>query len=318
MNAEQRSPYPPIRPYASGRLDVGDGHELYWELCGNPDGKPVVFLHGGPGSGCTPAHRRLFDPARYRILLFDQRGCGRSTPLGSLNANTTQHLVADIERLRIETGTERWVLFGGSWGAALALAYAEAHPERAEALILRGVFTGRSSELAWYYREGASLLFPEEWEQFLQPLAPADRSNPIPAYRHLLTHPDRQIRAGAALAWTRWEARTMSVRPNTNGGTGGFTASDSVIAFARIENHYFFHDLWLQDGQLLRDANRLAGIPGVIVQGRYDVVTPPVTAYALTKVWPDAELQMVEDAGHAFSEPGTLHRLLLATDRFAA
>ncbi len=309
--------FPAIEPYRQGRLDVGDGHVLYYELCGNPDGIPVVFLHGGPGSGCGPVHRRLFDPARYRILLFDQRGCGRSAPLGRLEANTTAHLMADIESLRRLTGAERWLVFGGSWGATLALAYAQAHPERVMGLILRGVFTGRRQELDWFYRSGASNLFPEEWERFLAPLSPMGRANPIAAYRALLTAPDRAVRAEAARAWTDWEAKTVSMRsiPMASGVSG--PAGEATIAFARIENHYFHHDVFLRDGQLIEEAGRLIGVPGTIVQGRYDVVTPPTTAWALHKAWPGSVLRIVEDAGHAFSEPGTLTCLVDATNRFA-
>lgn len=316
MSEARRQLYPTIQPYRTGQFDVGDGHILYFELCGNPDGKPVIFLHGGPGSGCNPSHRRLFDPDRYNVLLFDQRGCGRSSPLGALHANTTQHLVEDVERLRRMAGFGKAMLFGGSWGSTLALAYAQAYPTHVSEMILRGIFTGRREELDWYYRNGASRLFPDEWERFLAPLDEAGRADPIAAYRLLLLHPDRNVRSRAARAWTDWEGRTVSMR-TLHDVAGGFGASDHAIAFARIENHFFVHDLWLEEGQLIRDAGRLAGIPGVIVQGRYDVVTPPKTAWDLHKAWPGSELQIVEDAGHAYSEPGTLDRLILATDRFA-
>ncbi|WP_182085655.1 prolyl aminopeptidase [Aureimonas sp. ME7] len=316
MSQTRRQAYPAIQPYRTGHLDVGDGHVLYYELCGAPEGKPVVFLHGGPGSGCSQAHRRLFDPARYNVLLFDQRGCGRSSPLGELRANTTPDLVEDIERLRLQVGFERFMLFGGSWGSTLALAYAQAHPARVTEMVLRGIFTGRRSELDWYYREGAGRLFPDEWERFLAPLSDAERADPIASYRALLLDEDRNVRARAARAWTDWEARTVSMRA-IHDVAGGFGASDHAIAFARIENHYFVHDLWMEEGQLIANADRLAGIPGIIVQGRYDVVTPPVTAWELHKAWSNSELQIVEDAGHAFSEPGTLDRLIRATDRFA-
>lgn len=315
MSAVLRTLYPPIQPFRTERIAVGEGHELYVECCGNPSGQPILFLHGGPGSGCSPNHRRLFDPAHYRVILFDQRGCGRSSPLGSLHANTTDDLVGDIERLRAHFGIERWMLFGGSWGSTLALSYAEAHPDRVEAMVLRGIFTGRRAELDWYYREGASRLFPEEWERFLAPLPPSARQDPIRGYHPLLTSADPQLRARAARAWTDWEARTVSTRPPAAPLPPGFTASDAAIAFARIENHYFVNDLWLREGQLIAEAHRLAAIPGVIVQGRYDVVTPPVTAFDLHRAWKGSELEMVEDAGHAFSEPGTLDRLVRATDR---
>ena len=317
VRGEAANPYPAIEPYRTGYLDVGDGHSLYWERCGTAGGKPVVFLHGGPGSGCSPAHRRLFDPARYDILLFDQRGCGRSRPLGELDANTTWHLVDDLERLRSLVGVERWLLFGGSWGATLALAYAEAHPARVDGLILRGVFSGRRSELDWFFRNGANRLFPDEWERFVEPLTPAERNDPVAAYREMLHDPDRAVRARAARIWTNWEASTVSMRtvPATAGSSA--PAGEATLAFARIENHYFFHDLWLAEGQLIADAPRLAGIPGLIVQGRYDVVTPPLTAFELHRAWPGSQLRIIEDAGHAFSEPGTLRELLAATDRFA-
>jgi proline iminopeptidase len=315
VSAALRTLYPPIQPFRTERLPVGEGHELYVECCGNPAGQPILFLHGGPGSGSSPNHRRLFDPAHYRIILFDQRGCGRSSPLGSLHANTTTDLVADIERLRLHFRIERWMVFGGSWGSTLALAYGEAYPDRVEAMVLRGIFTGRRAELDWYYREGASRLFPDEWERFLAPLAPAARHDPIRGYHPLLTSPDPQVRARAARAWTDWEARTVSTRPPGLPLPPGVAASDAAVAFARIENHFFVNDLWLREGQLVEEAGRLAGTPGIIVQGRYDVVTPPVTAFDLHRAWPGSELQIVEDAGHAFSEPGTLDRLIRATDR---
>ena len=309
-------PYPPIEPYETGRLDVGDGHSLYWELCGNPEGRPAVFLHGGPGSGSGAHHRRLFDPARYKILIFDQRGAGRSTPHGSLDANTSWHLVADLERLREMIGAETWLLFGGSWGATLALAYAETHPERVSAMILRGVFSGRQREVDWFYQSGASLLFPDRWEDFLRPIPEAERGDLVTAFRARLTDPDRAVRARAASAWAGWEARTVSLR-GSGGHGGGDTASDGTIAFARIENHFFLHKLWLDEGQLIRDANRLANIPGVIIQGRYDVVTPAHTSWALHKAWHQADYRLVEGAGHGFSEPGILVELVAATNRFA-
>ena len=326
MTTEFRKPYPAIEPYRSGRLAVGDGHELYYELCGNPDGIPVAFLHGGPGSGASPQHRRLFDPARYNILLFDQRGCGRSTPLGSLDHNTTWHLVADLEALRETIGAERWLLFGGSWGATLALAYAETHPARVTGLILRGVFTGRRAELDWFYESGASRLFPDRWENLMGPIPADEQDDIIGAYRKRLSDPDRTVRAVAAQAWTGWESATVALRtgngapglgPRSGGnGTSG-QASDATIAFARLENHFFYHELWLEEGQLIRDADKLAQIPGLIIQGRYDVVTPAITSWQLAEAWPKAEYRLVEGAGHAFAEPGILHELLEATDRFA-
>lgn len=327
MTVEFRRPYPAIEPYRSGRLGVGDGHELYYELCGNPKGIPVAFLHGGPGSGASPQHRRLFDPARYNVLLFDQRGCGRSTPLGHLDHNTTWHLVADLELLRETIGVDGWLLFGGSWGATLALAYAETHPDRVTGLILRGVFTGRRAELDWFYESGASRLFPDRWENLMGPIPAHEQDDLIGAYRRRLTHVDRAVRAEAAQAWTGWESATVSMRSgNSAAGRGPASrsnqqvspATDATIAFARLENHYFFHELWLDEGQLIRDAHKIAHIPGVIVQGRYDVVTPAITSWQLAEAWPRADYRLVEGAGHAFAEPGILHELLEATDLFAA
>jgi proline iminopeptidase len=317
MSADRRTLYPPIEPYERGLLDVGDGHRVYWELCGNPDGAPAVFLHGGPGAGCGAAHRRLFDPALYKVLLFDQRGCGRSTPHASLEANTTWHLVADIEKLREMTGAERWLVFGGSWGSTLALAYAQTHREQVSGLVLRGIFTLRRFELDWYYQSGgASLVFPDKWERFLAPIPEAERFDMISAYRRRLTGDDHETRIEAAKAWSVWEGETVTLLPDPAivGQHGG---DDFALAFARIENHYFHHAGWLEEGQLIRDARRLKDIPGVIVQGRYDMATPAVTAFDLHRAWPEAELHIVDDAGHAFSEPGILDRLVRATDDFA-
>ena len=311
-----RTLYPPIEPYRQGRLEVGDGHDLYWELCGNPRGKPTVFLHGGPGAGCSPNHRRQFDPARYNVLLFDQRGCGRSTPHASLDANTTWHLVGDIERLRALLGIDRWQVFGGSWGSALALAYAETHPERVSELVLRGIFALRHAELQWYYQEGASWLFPDKWERFLAPIPEAERGNLIAAYHRRLTHPDRTVRIEAARAWSLWEGETITLLPNAD-FTQLHGEDEFALAFARIENHYFVNKGFLAEGQLIADAARLRGIPGVIIQGRYDIATPARTAWDLHRAWPEARFELVPEAGHAFSEPGIVDRLVRATDRFA-
>ena len=308
--------YPPIEPYDHGFLDTGDGHRVYWELCGNPNGKPAVFLHGGPGGGCSPEHRRLFDPARYCIMLFDQRGCGRSTPHASLDNNTTWNLVADMEKLRQMISVEQWLVFGGSWGSSLALAYAQTHPARVSALIVRGIFTLRRAELLWYYQEGASWLFPDLWEEYLAPIPLAERSDMMAAYRRRLTGDDEAVKLAAARAWSLWEARTITLLPSRE--LEDHHGDDSyALAFARIENHYFVNEGFLEEGQLLRDAHRLADIPGVIVQGRYDVATPARTAWDLSKAWPNASLQIIPDAGHAFSEAGILRALLAATDRFA-
>ncbi|HWT11744.1 MAG TPA: prolyl aminopeptidase [Allosphingosinicella sp.] len=313
---ERRTLYPPIEPYRSGHLDVGDGHRLYWERCGTPAAKPVVFLHGGPGAGCSPEHRRQFDPERYDILLFDQRGCGRSTPHASLEANTTWDLVADIERLREVAGVERWMVFGGSWGSTLALAYAQTHPKRVTELVLRGIFTFRQTELDWLYRYGASEIFPDKWEEFLAPIPDGERGDLVAAYHRRLTGPDPAERLAAAKAWSKWEAETVTLLPNPE-VIETHTGDDFAIAIARIENHYMVHKGWIEEGALLRDAAVLRGIPGVIVQGRYDCCTPPAAAWDLHRAWPDAVLNIVPDGGHLFNEPGILDGLIRATDHFA-
>ena len=313
----RRTLYPEIEPYESGRLDVGDGHSLYWERCGTHGAKPVVFLHGGPGAGCSPAHRRQFDPARYDILLFDQRGCGRSRPHASLEANTTWHLVEDIERLREMVGVERWMAFGGSWGSTLALAYAQSHPERVTELVLRGIFTFRQSELDWLYRHGASEIFPDKWEEFVALIPEAERDDLVVAYHRRLTGDDSSVRLEAAKAWSKWEAETVTLLPNP-AVIEEHTADEFAVAIARIENHYMINKGWIEEGALLRDASRLRDIPAVIVQGRYDCCTPPVTAWDLHKAWPEAELNIVPDGGHLFNEPGILDGLIRATDAFAA
>ncbi|MDQ1130174.1 prolyl aminopeptidase [Microbacterium sp. SORGH_AS_0888] len=313
--------YPPIEPYETGMLLVGDGHRLYWEQSGNPDGKPVVFLHGGPGGGTSAWHRRFFDPERYRIVLFDQRGCGRSTPHASapdadLTYNTTWHLVADIELLRRNLGIERWQVFGGSWGSALALAYAESHPEAVTEIVLRGVFTLRRHELEWFYEGGASAIFPDLWEDYLAEIPVLERSRLIEAYHRRLFDPDPQVHRPAALAWTRWEASTLTLLPDA-GTVEAMTDPDTATAFARIENHFFVHGGWFREGQLIEDVDRIRHIPAVIVQGRYDVCTPIMTAWDLHRAWPEAELVVVPDASHAASEPGIAESLRRATDRFA-
>jgi proline iminopeptidase len=309
--------YPEIQPYAQGFLNTGDGHQVYWELCGNPQGKPAIFLHGGPGSGCSPAHRRLFNPERYNVLLFDQRGCGRSSPHASLENNTTWHLVADMERLRGEVlKTDRMLVFGGSWGSTLGLAYAQTHPQRVSALILRGIFTIRQEELRWFYQEGASWLFPDYWENYVAPIPENQRDDLIGAYHRILTGSDHKAQLAAAHAWTQWESHTITLLPNA-AHLQAHAADDSALAFARIENHYFVNKGFMDEGQLLRDAHLLHAIPGVIVQGRYDACTPARTAWALHKAWPQAEFHLVDDAGHAFDEPGILEHLLAATDRFS-
>ncbi len=313
----RRELYPPIDAFDSGRLQVSDLHTLHYELAGNPRGKPVVVLHGGPGGGSEPTQRRYFDPTRYRIVLFDQRGCGRSAPHAELRENTTWDLVADIERLRTHLGIDRWQVFGGSWGSALALAYAETHPDRVTELVLRGIFLLRKVELDWFYQEGTSALFPDAWEQFVAPIPLAERSDLMSAYHRRLTGDDEAVKLACAKAWSQWEAATVSLLPAPN-RVEQFADPRFALAFARIECHYFMHGGWFREDQLIADARRLASIPGVIVQGRYDVVTPMMTAWALHRAWPEADLRVVADAGHTATEPGIVHELVSATDRFAA
>ena len=313
---DRRTLYPLIEPYASGMLAVGDGHEVYWERCGTPGGKPAVFLHGGPGGACSPGQRQQFDPALYDVLLFDQRGCGRSTPFASLEANTTWHLVADMERLRAMAGHEAWMVFGGSWGSTLALAYAETHPERVTELVLRGIFLGTQREFDWLYTHGASELYPEAFERFIGHIPPDERGDLLEAYHRRLTSEDRSVRLAAAKAWSLWEAETVTLLPDPE-MLADFTDDDHAVAVARIENHYFRHDCWLRPDQLLADAHRIRSIPGIIVQGRHDCCTPPWAAWALKKAWPGVDLQIVPDGGHLYTEPGITDGLVRASDRFA-
>jgi proline iminopeptidase len=314
---ERRTLYPPIEPYASGMLDVGDGHTIYWERCGTPGAKPAVMLHGGPGGGCSADHRRQWDPARYDVLLFDQRGCGRSTPFASLEANTTWHLVADIERLREMCGHERWQVFGGSWGSTLALSYAVTHPQRVTELILRGIFLSSRKELEWLTRFGASELYPEEWDRSVAHVNGREGEDMTDAYWALLDDPDPTVRRAAAAAWNRWEGVTVTLLPSAE-TVDHMAEGYNAVATARIENHYFRHQCWLKEGELLeRAAATLRGIPGIIVQGRHDCCTPPAAAWALKKAWPEVDLQIVPDGGHLFSEPGITDGLVRATDRFA-
>ena len=311
-----RTLYSAIEPYEFGMLDVGDGHQIYYEKVGTPGATPAVFLHGGPGAGVSNKHRRLFDPARYDVLLFDQRGCGRSIPHAELHANTTWHLVADIERLREMVGVDTWLVFGGSWGSTLSLAYAETHPERVSALVLRGIFPATRGAVDWFYKFGVSEIFPDKWDEFLAPIPVEERGDLVAAYNRLLTGGDRAVQLEAAKAWSVWEAETITLLPDPS-LTAVFTGDDFAIAIARIENHYFHHDCWLDPDQLLRDAERLRCIPGVIVHGRYDIPCPARHAWDLHQRWPQADLRLVQAAGHAFSEPGILHELIAATDRFA-
>ena len=316
-----RTYYPEIEPYDTGMLDVGDGQSLYWEASGNPQGKPVVFLHGGPGGATGPRHRRAFDPEKYRIVLFDQRGSGKSLPHASsadydLSVNTTWHLVADLELLREALGIDRWQVFGGSWGSTLALAYAQTHPQRVTELVLRGIFTLRQSELDWFYEGPAGQIFPDVWEQYVEQVAADDRGSFIQAYHRLLNDPDPAVHLPAAVAWSRWESSAITLLPHPE-LVDTFTDPRFALAFARIENSYFVNKGWMDDGQLLANAHLLRGIPTVIVQGRYDICTPPVTAWELHKALPDAEFHLIPDAGHSFDEPGILSALIEATDRFA-
>ena len=313
---ERRTLYPDFEPYDSGMLDVGDGHSLYWELSGNPDGKPAVFLHGGPGGGSSPKHRRQFNPEKYKILVFDQRGAGKSTPHAGLEANTTWHLVEDIERLREKVGVDQWLVFGGSWGSTLSLAYAQTYPDRVTELILRGIFLFGQSELDWLYKYGASELFPEGWDDFLRLIPQNERGDLVEAYRKRLTSDDHAGKLAAARAWSKWEALTVTVLPRPE-VIEEFTEEHKAIAIARIENHYMANHGWLKEGQLLAGAGRLRNIPGIIVQGRHDCCTPPRAAWELKEAWPEVELQIVPDGGHLYDEPGILDGLVRATDRFA-
>lgn len=306
--------YPEIEPYRTGMLDLDGLHQMYFEECGNPNGTPVVFLHGGPGAGSAPAHRRFFDPSCYRIVIYDQRGAGRSRPLGELTRNTTPHLVDDLNRLRQHLRIDRWVVFGGSWGSTLALAYAIDHPERCTALILRGIFLCRESEIHWFLY-GVRNLFPEAWRVFAEHIPEAERGDLLNAYHRRLTNPDPAIHMPAARSWSVYEGSCSTLLPSPE--TVAYFASDAVaLGLARIEAHYFAHGIFLPDDELLRNAPRLAGIPGVIVQGRYDAVCPPVTADELHRAWPQADYIVVPDAGHSAWEPGICAHLVRATERF--
>ena len=308
--------YPQIEPFDQRMMDVGDGHHIYVEQCGHPQGQPVIVLHGGPGGGCSPAMRRYFDPAHYRIILFDQRGCGRSRPHASVDANTTWHLVADIERIRTALAIDRWIIFGGSWGATLALVYAEAYPDRAEHLVLRGVFLATQSELDWFYGGGAGAFWPERWHEFTAVVPEAERGDMITAYHRRLFSGDSLIETRFARSWAAWENALASVESH---GFGGEAPADYARAFARLENHYFSNRTFLEeDGQILRDLPRLAEVPGTIVQGRYDMICPPVTAWKLAQGWPRARLRMIPVAGHALSERGISEELMRVMDDLRA
>ncbi|MEJ0006350.1 MAG: prolyl aminopeptidase [Steroidobacteraceae bacterium] len=312
--------YPPIEPYNSGMLRVSAVHEIYYEESGNPKGKPAVFLHGGPGAGTDPSHRGFFDPKRYRIVLFDQRGCGRSRPHASLLDNTTWDLVRDIESLRELLGIERWLVFGGSWGSTLALAYAQSHRKRVTELVLRGIFMLRRWELEWFYQNpgGAAALYPDLWEHFLAPISESERHDMIRAYYQRLTSPDRKVLTKAAKAWSIWEGATSHLRQNPNYVAKFAADAKYAAAFARIECHYFINGGFLrQDDQLLADVHLMRDIPAVIVQGRYDIVCPMRSAWDLHRAWPEADLQIIGDTGHSAFEPGNSRALVAATDAFA-
>jgi proline iminopeptidase len=316
MSGLLRGLYPEIEPFDAGTLDVGDGHHIYWERVGTRGAKPAVFLHGGPGGAISQRHRRLFDPGRYDVLLFDQRGCGRSTPNACLEANTTWHLVEDIERLRRMAGFDRWLVFGGSWGSTLGLAYAETHPRQVSELVLRGIYTLTQSELRWYYQFGVSEMFPDKWERFVAPIPEDERGDMMAAYRRRLVGDDPKARLEAARAWSLWEGETIRLLPDPQ-VSEAFGEEGYALAFARIENHFFVHAGWLEEGQLIRDAWKLKDIPGVIVHGRYDMPCPVRYAWSLHQAWHRAEFFLIEGAGHAFDEPGILDRLIYATDKFA-
>lgn len=313
----RRGLYPSIETSRSGFLDVGDGHELYYEESGNPNGKPVVFLHGGPGGGTSPAMRRFFNPDRYRIVLFDQRGCGKSRPHASLTANTTWHLVDDIERLREELGIDRWQVFGGSWGSTLALAYAETHPDRVSELVLRGIFLVRQKEFDWLYRFGTNQLFPDAWAAFIAPIPEAEREDLLQAYHRRLTSDDAGVRLAAAKAWSVYEGSTSQLIPRDD-VIEMFGADHMAVSLAQIEVHYFVNRCFMEDGQLLANIDSIHHIPAVIVHGRYDSLCPASNAFDLAAAWPEAELCISPDAGHSAFETGNVHELVRATDRFAA
>jgi proline iminopeptidase len=314
---ERYALYPTTEPYREGRLNVGNGHEIYFEECGEPGGNPVIIVHGGPGGGSNPTMRRFHDPKHYRIILFDQRGCGKSIPNASLADNTTWHLVADIETLRAHLGIERWQVFGGSWGSTLALAYAEKHAHRVTALILRGIFLLRRRELDWFYQDGCSWIFPDAWDAFERVIPEAERADMIGAYHRRLTHPDPKVQLEAATAWSVWEGTTLSLLEDPE-RIKRFSVQTYALAFARIECHYFKNGgFFARDGELLLNAHRLDGLPGTIVHGRYDMVTPLKNAWDLKKAWPGADLRIVPDAGHAMTEPGMVHELVAATRRYA-
>jgi len=313
-----RTLYPPIEPFEVGTIKVSANHNLYYEQCGNPNGQPAIFLHGGPGAGLIEEYRQFFDPEAYRVILFDQRGCGKSTPHASVESNTTWDLVADIESLREHLGIERWLVFGGSWGSTLSLAYAETHPQRATALVLRGIFLCRTKEIRWFFEagEGASAIFPEAWEEYVRPIPEAERSDLLAAYYRRLMSDDWKVRVEASKAWSTWESSTLKLIPDPElihrAGEEEF-----AVALARIESHYFVNKGFFDsDDYLIDHVDRIRAIPGVIVQGRYDIVCPVMSAWELHRAWPEADFQIIPNAGHSVSEPGIVDALVTATDRF--
>lgn len=308
--------YAEIEPYQSGFLKVSDLHTIYWEECGNPQGKPVVFLHGGPGGGTNARMRRFFNPELYRIILFDQRGCGRSTPHACLEENTTWHLVDDIEKLRHHLGVKKWLVFGGSWGSTLALAYAQKHPEFVTELVLRGIFLAAKKEIDWFYQRGADAIYPDFREDFLAPIPEAERDDVLAAFQKRFHSEDKEVALQAARAWSIWEGRTSNLHPDMD--VSRTSEEEFAVAFANLELHYFTNGCWLEEGQLLRDVDKIRHIPAVIVQGRYDMICPMENCWALHKAWPEADLVVVPDAGHAAFEPGTVRALVAACDRFAS
>jgi len=316
MMSRMKGLYDAVEPYDEGRLQVSPVHNIYYEQCGNPKGKPVVFLHGGPGGGIVPDYRRYHDPEAYRIVLFDQRGSGKSTPHASLEENTTWHLVEDIEKLREHLGIESWQVFGGSWGSTLALAYAQTHPQRVRQLVLRGIFLCRPKEIRWFYQDGASWIFPDVWEEYLKVIPEDERNDMVSAYHKRLTSDDENVRVEAARAWSIWEGSTSKLYPDPT-AIDHFGDPEFAIAFARIECHYFMHNSFFPtENYLVENVGRIRKIPCVIVQGRYDVVCPITSAWDLHRAWPEAELKIIPDAGHSVSEPGIIDALVDATDRF--
>lgn len=313
---QYRELYPEIEPFDSGMLDVGEGHSLYWERVGTKGAKPAVMLHGGPGGGISPDHRRQWDPELYDVLLFDQRGCGKSLPFAEIENNDTWRIVADMERLREMCGFDKWQVFGGSWGATLALAYAETHSDRTSELVLRGVFLGRQKEKAWLYEYGASEIMAEQWDAFTGLIPEAERGNLVKAYYDRLTSEDEDTRLAAAREWSMWEGNVATLLPNDD-LLDSFADPAKAVPFARICARFFLEDFFLEEGQLMKNVPRIKDIPGIIVQGRHDICTPPVSAWELRKAWPDVDLRIVHDAGHSASEPGIIDGLVRATDQFA-